>query len=89
MGAPAAAMRVPKVWRRSWKRTGRRPARFAAFLKRFCSFDGSRTVPSDGCAKTRSSSAEGSAIETGVLFVRELLKLVPDPGVPLLGRAFR
>src|SRR5437764_12618422 len=33
IGTPAAAMRVPKVWRRSWKRTSRRPARRAAPLK--------------------------------------------------------
>jgi len=56
-GAPAAAIRVPRVWRRSWNLTGRTPARSRARPKRFRSLEASRTVPRPGSANTRSSSA--------------------------------
>ena len=56
-GAPAAAIRVPRVWRRSSNLTGRTPARSRARPKRFRSLEASRTVPRPGSANTRSSSA--------------------------------
>ena len=55
-GAPAAAIRVPRVWRRSWNLTGRTPARSRARPKRFRNLEASRTVPRTGCANTKSSS---------------------------------
>jgi hypothetical protein len=47
-GAPAAAMRVPKVCRRSWKRIGRSVARATAAVNRFLSLTGRRHRPSAG-----------------------------------------
>jgi len=41
-GAPAAAIRVPRVWRRSWNLTGRTPARSRPRPKRFRSLEASR-----------------------------------------------
>ena len=38
-GAPAAAILVPKVWRRSWKRIERTPAALIASLNRFLNFE--------------------------------------------------
>ena len=55
-GTPWAAMLVPNVCRRSWKRRSRTPARRSAALKRLSSRDRSIGLPVWGWANTRSSS---------------------------------
>jgi hypothetical protein len=51
-GTRFAAMRVPKVWRSSWKVICRTSARSVACLKRRMSFERLRGRPLSGCAKT-------------------------------------
>jgi len=58
MGCPLAAMRVPNVCRRSWKRIGGTLAARHAALNRFVTFERSSGLPVSGWANTRSSSAE-------------------------------
>ena len=57
IGTPAAAIRVPNVCRRSWKRTSRTPAAFTAALNRLRTLERSSGLPVCGWANTRSSSA--------------------------------
>ena len=48
IGTPAAAMRVPKVWRSSWKVTVLTSARLTAWAKRRTSFERSSGLPVSG-----------------------------------------
>ena len=82
IGTPAAAIRVPKVWRRSWTRTRRTPARRSAALKRLSSLERSSGRPVCGGRTTPGRRVRLGGALLPALSGWRSVSSVPAPGGP-------